>query len=156
MHWRITLWELFFLGSSFNCRGAVVMVRASTLQLVGLGSIRLSNHTEDYKIRIQRSLALHMKMIYSTVFLKNVRALQYIFVAVKNALKTPRKTNNSNNKLYCVAVADTLKDVFFCIVLFIFILHSRESELYRYILDGKSALAWELPFPRCLGHLSST
>ena len=41
-------------------------------------------------------------------------------------------------------------------VLFIFILHSRESELYRYILDGTSALAWELPFPRCLGHLSST
>ena len=28
----------------------------------------------------------------------------------------------------------------------IFILHSRESELYRYTLDGKSALAWELPF----------
>ena len=26
-------------------------------------------------------------------------------------------------------------------VMFIFILHSRESELYRYILDGKSALA---------------
>ena len=35
----------------------------------------------------------------------------------------------------------------------IFIIHSRESELYRYTLDGKSALAWELPF---LGHLSST
>ena len=35
----------------------------------------------------------------------------------------------------------------FCFVLFaIFILHSRESELYRYTLDGKSALAWELPF----------
>ena len=47
-----------------------------------------------------------------------------------------------------------LKFVLF--VLFIFILHSRESELYRYILEGKSALAWELPFPRCLGHLSST
>ena len=44
----------------------------------------------------------------------------------------------------------------FFFVLFIFILHSRESELHRYILDGKSALAWELPFPRCLGHLSST
>ena len=28
----------------------------------------------------------------------------------------------------------------------IFILHSRESKLYRYILDGMSALAWELPF----------
>ena len=27
----------------------------------------------------------------------------------------------------------------------IFIVHSRESELYRYTLDGKSALAWELP-----------
>ena len=37
----------------------------------------------------------------------------------------------------------------------IFILHSRESELYRYILDGTSAVAWELPFSRCLGHLSS-
>ena len=45
----------------------------------------------------------------------------------------------------------------FCFVLFaIFILHSRESELYRYTLDGKSALAWELPFPRFMGHLSST
>ena len=46
----------------------------------------------------------------------------------------------------------------FCFVLFaIFILHSRESELYRYTLDGKSALAWELPFSRflwatCLPH----
>ena len=47
---------------------------------------------------------------------------------------------------------------FFCFfVLFaIFILHSRESELYRYTLDGKSALAWELPFSRFMGHLSST
>ena len=47
--------------------------------------------------------------------------------------------------------------LFFCFVLFaIFILHSRESELYRYTLDGKSALAWELPFSRFMGHLSST
>ena len=38
----------------------------------------------------------------------------------------------------------------------IFILHSRESELHRYTLDGKSALAWELPFSRFVGHLSST
>ena len=38
----------------------------------------------------------------------------------------------------------------------IFILHLRESELYRYTLDGKSALAWELPFSRFMGHLSST
>ena len=37
----------------------------------------------------------------------------------------------------------------------IFILHSRESELYRYTLDRKSALAWELPFSRFMGHLSS-
>ena len=45
----------------------------------------------------------------------------------------------------------------FCFVLFaIFILHLRESELYRYSLDGKSALAWELPFSRFMGHLSST
>ena len=46
-----------------------------------------------------------------------------------------------------------------CFVLFYlpyFILHSRESELYRYTLDGKSALAWELPFSRFMGHLSST
>ena len=45
----------------------------------------------------------------------------------------------------------------FVFVLFaIFILHSRESELYRYTLDGKSALAWELPFSRFMGNLSST
>ena len=42
--------------------------------------------------------------------------------------------------------------VFVFFVLFaIFILHSRESELYRYTLDGKSALAWELPFSRFYG-----
>ena len=47
--------------------------------------------------------------------------------------------------------------LFFDFFLFaIFILHSRESELYRYTLDGKSALAWELPFFRFMGHLSST
>ena len=45
---------------------------------------------------------------------------------------------------------------FFVLYLLIFILHSRECEMYRYILDGTSALAWELPFFRCLGHLSST
>ena len=49
--------------------------------------------------------------------------------------------------------------LFLFFVLFaIFILHSRESELYRYTLDRKSALAWELPFSRfflwatCLPH----
>ena len=42
------------------------------------------------------------------------------------------------------------------VVLSIFILHSRESELYCNILDGTYALAWELPFSRCLGHLFST
>ena len=48
--------------------------------------------------------------------------------------------------------------VLFCFfVLFaIFILHSRESELYRYTLDGKSALTWELAFSRFMGHLSAT
>ena len=46
------------------------------------------------------------------------------------------------------------KKIFFFFA--IFILHSRESELYRYTLDGKSALAWELPFSRFTGHLSST
>ena len=47
--------------------------------------------------------------------------------------------------------------LFFILFLFaIFILHLRESELYRYTLDGKSALAWELPFSRFMNHLSST
>ena len=44
----------------------------------------------------------------------------------------------------------------FFVLFAIFILHSRESELYRYTLDGKSALAWELPFTRFMSHLSST
>ena len=47
-------------------------------------------------------------------------------------------------------------EVFIFVFFAIFILHSRESEFYRYTLDGKSALAWELLFPKCLGHLSST
>ena len=44
--------------------------------------------------------------------------------------------------------------LYFFVLLFIFILHSRESKLYRYILDGTSSLAWELPFPRFMGHLT--
>ena len=40
----------------------------------------------------------------------------------------------------------TINFFLYLLYLFIFILHSRESELYRYILDGTSALAWELPF----------
>ena len=40
----------------------------------------------------------------------------------------------------------------FCFVLFaIFMLHSRESELYGNTLNGKSALAWELLFLRLNG-----
>ena len=46
--------------------------------------------------------------------------------------------------------------IFIFVLFAIFVLHSRESELYRYTLDGKSALAWELPFSRFMGHLSST
>ena len=42
------------------------------------------------------------------------------------------------------AARKLLHNFFLC--LFIFILHSRESELYRYVLDGTSALAWELLF----------
>ena len=59
-----------------------------------------------------------------------------------------------------VIVAIELQKVLFYFIFFvlfaIFILHSRESELYRYTLDGKSALAWELPFSRFMGHLSFT
>ena len=43
---------------------------------------------------------------------------------------------------------------FFCFICHIY--PPFESELYRYTLDGKSALAWELPFSRFMGHLSST
>ena len=44
--------------------------------------------------------------------------------------------------------------IFFLFAILIF--HLQESELNRYVLDGKFALAWEMLFPRCLGHLSAT
>ena len=49
---------------------------------------------------------------------------------------------------------NTIASTFFLLAIFIF--HSRESKLYRYVLDGMSALAWELLFPKCLDHLSSS
>ena len=49
-----------------------------------------------------------------------------------------------------------LRKDLFIYLLTIFILHSRESELCRYVLDGMPALARELLFPKCLGHLSAT
>ena len=39
----------------------------------------------------------------------------------------------------------------FLLLFSVFILHSRESKLYRYILDWASALAWELPFSEVSG-----
>ena len=51
---------------------------------------------------------------------------------------------------------DFRKFFLFFVLFAIFILHSRESELYRYTLDEKSALALELPFrglwATCLPH----
>ena len=60
--------------------------------------------------------------------------------------------------LLFVLIPKLLLFLFFYLFIYLpyFILHSRESELYRYTLDGKSALAWELPFLRFMGHLSST
>ena len=64
-------------------------------------------------------------------------------------------TIRKSRRQLCKKMTELENFVFF--VLFaIFILHSRESELYRYTMDGKSALAWELPFSRFMGHLSST
>ena len=48
--------------------------------------------------------------------------------------------------------------IYFYILLSIFIFHLPESEFYRCLLDGMSALGLldrMLRFPRCLGHLSS-
>ena len=42
------------------------------------------------------------------------------------------------------------------LLLSILILHLQKSELCCCFLDGMSALAWELLFPRSLGHLSDT
>ena len=62
--------------------------------------------------------------------------------------------------IFCLSTTSVPGPGKFCFILFvlfaIFIIHSRESELYRYTLDGKSALAWELLFSRFMGHLFST
>ena len=51
-------------------------------------------------------------------------------------VKASVRTYRQNRALYA----------YFFILFAIFILHLRESELYRYIMDGTSALGWELPF----------
>ena len=43
--------------------------------------------------------------------------------------------------------------VFFCFFYLPYLSSIQEKAMYHYVLDGKSALAWKLPFP---GHLSST
>ena len=48
---------------------------------------------------------------------------------------------------------DTVRFICFCSLLFFFIFYLpylfsiHEKAMYRYVLDGESALAWELPFP---------
>ena len=45
---------------------------------------------------------------------------------------------------------------FICLFYLPYLSSIHEKAMYRYTLDGKSALAWELPFSRFMGHLSST
>ena len=87
----------------------------------------------------------------------------YFNVDVSDARCTKRKMLSVTNSLYDplgfvtpVVLKARFLFLLFFVLFAIFILHSRESELYRYTLDGKSALAWELPFSRFMGHLSST
>ena len=60
-----------------------------------------------------------------------------------------------NNSVVHLSINLRFSDETFFLIA-IFILYSRESELYRYSLDGTSTLALELPFLRGLDHLYST
>ena len=82
------------------------------------------------------------------------KALFWIFVWF---LKTWKKSSPLSEIYLQLHIRNQYTEIRIIILFFvlfaIFILHSRESELYRYTLDGKSALAWELPFSRFMGQL---
>ena len=85
---------------------------------------------------------------------------QRIF-SVMSSMWTKEKSRLSVETMKAMLIVRQNNDMecdklFFLFLFAMFILHSRESELYRYTLDANSALAWELPFSRFMGHLSST
>ena len=85
-------------------------------------------------------------------------AVTNFLYARQNLFEEPekeRENNNTGSHLEFFS-EEEMEEVFVFVLFAIFILHSRESELHRYTLDGKSALAWEFPFSRFMGHLSST
>ena len=82
--------------------------------------------------------------------------LQSLFLDEIFALSSMVINKPSRDNIAACPHRQDMSTHFFLVLFAIFILHSRESELYRYTLDGKSALAWELPFSRFMDHLSST
>ena len=74
--------------------------------------------------------------------------LRFVFIFNNTILQT----NNGfiPNKVFLSSVLS----LFYLFIFYLPYLTSiYEKAMYRYVLEGKSALAWELPFP---GHLSST
>ena len=118
-----------------------VVVRASVSQSVDLGFIPLV-----------KSYQKTLKIVF-TAFLFGVRHLGDV-VESKPASSLVVSLGKALYGTPQPFVKDRWPVNFFYFA--IFILRLRESELYRYILDGTSALAWELPFVICLGHLSFT
>ena len=60
---------------------------------------------------------------------------------INTKCKSRRTTGSSSNNLFFEADKRNIQQYFLFFYLPIFILHSRESEFYRCLLDGKSALA---------------
>ena len=109
-----------------------------------------------YYVRVCEVSAKHHKLRASrsicTFFKLNREKTKLSILYIGNHLLFYVVCQIANPSLHSIIFSLVLVLVLFAI----FILHSRESELYRYTLDGKSALAWELPFSRIMGHLSST
>ena len=93
------------------------------------------------------SFVIHLELFYFIMFFDSPLSSDDISSYITEHLKISLQLF----KLYTFDIT-----ILFLYLFAIFILQSRESELYRYTLDGKSALAWELPFSRFMGHLSST
>ena len=85
-----------------------------------------------------------MRITMIALFVLNIRSSTHLRLTLKNWEDLFGESDNDNDDEF---------DGFFLFFYLPYLSSIHEKAMYRYVLDGKSSLAWELPFP---GHLSST
>ena len=109
-----------------------------------------SSLSSIFRVQVRQKKTKYITFEFAALVKTKTKAVKPNAKTIKNGLMT------GFNIMTGLKIYVTAKNIYIFFLFTIFIFYLRESELYCYVLDSMSALAWELLFPRCLGYLSFT